>query len=94
MRYIISKEHESFILSIKLHKCITTSWFWHYKMFQCLLLKAVQMMNSSKDIKLKVSNFIESQRILSSTSTLAGSTGHAVVISCESFSSMHILALT
>jgi len=52
------------------------------------------MMNSSKDIKLKVSNFIESQRILSSTSTLAGSTGHAVVISCESFSSMHILALT
>jgi len=32
--YIISKEHKAWILSITLHKCVTTYWLQHNTMFQ------------------------------------------------------------
>jgi hypothetical protein len=39
-KYIISKDYKSCVLSIKLHKCVTTSWIGHHKMFQAVLQEA------------------------------------------------------
>jgi hypothetical protein len=39
-RYMISTEHRGCILSIKLHKRVTASWFWHYKILQEIVQEA------------------------------------------------------